>query len=139
MCGIVGLFAKTKSFENELGFHFSKMLEEMTDRGPDSAGCAMYHNVLSDGHIKIVVLSRDLLDSTILADKLSSVFSESLCLVNFTISMFVSLIESLILDILQRISSVVSILSVSYQIIIFSVQSSRKSFLNPLNISLFFR
>jgi glutamate synthase domain-containing protein 1 len=37
----------------------------------------MYHNVLSDGHIKIVVLSRDLLDSTILADKLSSVFSES--------------------------------------------------------------
>ena len=77
MCGIVGLFAKTKSFENELGFHFSKMLEEMTDRGPDSAGCAMYHNVLSDGHIKIVVLSRDLLDSTILADKLSSVFSES--------------------------------------------------------------
>lgn len=77
MCGIVGLFAKTKSFENELGFHFSKMLEEMTDRGPDSAGCAIYHNVLSDGHIKIVVLSRDLLDSTILADKLSSVFSES--------------------------------------------------------------
>jgi glutamate synthase domain-containing protein 1 len=77
MCGIVGLFAKTKSFENELGFHFSKMLEEMTDRGPDSAGCAMYHNTLSGGRVKIVALVRELFDISILADKLGSVFSES--------------------------------------------------------------
>lgn len=77
MCGIVGLFAKTKSFENELGLHFSKMLEEMTDRGPDSAGFAMYHNAVDGGRVKVVVLARDSLDSIILADRLSSVFSEA--------------------------------------------------------------
>ena len=77
MCGIVGLFAKTKSFENELGFHFSKMLEEMTDRGPDSAGFAMYHNAVDGGRVKVVALTRDPVDSTILENKLSSVFSEA--------------------------------------------------------------
>ena len=42
MCGIVGLFLKDKSLEPELGALLSSMLVTMTDRGPDSAGIAIY-------------------------------------------------------------------------------------------------
>ncbi|PQM63630.1 MAG: glutamine amidotransferase, partial [Rhodobacteraceae bacterium] len=38
MCGIVGLFAKTRSVEDSLGKLLSDMLVIMSDRGPDSAG-----------------------------------------------------------------------------------------------------
>ena len=42
MCGIVGLFLKDKALEPELGALLSSMLITMTDRGPDSAGIAIY-------------------------------------------------------------------------------------------------
>ena len=42
MCGIVGLFAKKEVISANLGLHLSKMLESMSDRGPDSAGLAIY-------------------------------------------------------------------------------------------------
>jgi len=42
MCGIVGLFLKDKSLEPQLGTLLSEMLVTMTDRGPDSAGIAIY-------------------------------------------------------------------------------------------------
>lgn len=42
MCGIVGLFLKDKSLEPKLGALLSSMLVTMTDRGPDSAGIAIY-------------------------------------------------------------------------------------------------
>lgn len=42
MCGIVGLFLKDKSLEPRLGALLSEMLVSMTDRGPDSAGIAIY-------------------------------------------------------------------------------------------------
>ena len=42
MCGIVGLFAKKENISSSLGLHLSKMLESMSDRGPDSAGLAIY-------------------------------------------------------------------------------------------------
>ena len=42
MCGIVGLFLKDKSLEPRLGDLLSDMLITMTDRGPDSAGIAIY-------------------------------------------------------------------------------------------------
>ncbi|KLN59068.1 glutamine amidotransferase [Kiloniella spongiae] len=44
MCGIVGLFIKDKSLEPELGALLTDMLVTMTDRGPDSAGIAVYGN-----------------------------------------------------------------------------------------------
>lgn len=44
MCGIVGLFLKDKSLEPELGAMLTDMLITMTDRGPDSAGIAIYGN-----------------------------------------------------------------------------------------------
>ncbi|HCV34834.1 MAG TPA: amidophosphoribosyltransferase [Acidimicrobiaceae bacterium] len=42
MCGIVGLFLKTERHEQELGRLTALMLEQMRDRGPDSAGFAIY-------------------------------------------------------------------------------------------------
>lgn len=48
MCGIVGLFLKDKSLEPELGSMLTDMLITMTDRGPDSAGIAIYGNDSKD-------------------------------------------------------------------------------------------
>jgi len=42
MCGIVGLFAKDRSLEPRLGGLLTDMLITMTDRGPDSAGIAIF-------------------------------------------------------------------------------------------------
>lgn len=42
MCGIVGLFLKDPSLEPELGRLTAAMLATMSDRGPDSAGFAVY-------------------------------------------------------------------------------------------------
>ena len=42
MCGIVGLFVKNPALEPRLGGLLSGMLETMTERGPDSAGFAVY-------------------------------------------------------------------------------------------------
>lgn len=42
MCGIVGLFLKDPALEPQLGAMLTDMLVTMTDRGPDSAGIAIY-------------------------------------------------------------------------------------------------
>lgn len=42
MCGIVGIFLKDKSLEPKLGAMLSQMLVTLSDRGPDSAGIAIY-------------------------------------------------------------------------------------------------
>ena len=57
MCGIVGLFSKSKQIESHLGMYLSKMLVEMTERGPDSAGIAIYRNPTNTQHTKLTVLS----------------------------------------------------------------------------------
>ena len=44
MCGIVGIYLKSKKFEKNLGQMLSKMLVNMGSRGPDSAGFAIYKN-----------------------------------------------------------------------------------------------
>lgn len=56
MCGIVGLFLKDKSLEPQLGSLLSDMLITMTDRGPDSAGIAIYGGAIA-GKAKITVQS----------------------------------------------------------------------------------
>ena len=42
MCGIVGLFLKDQSLQPQLGTLLAEMLVAMSDRGPDSAGIAIY-------------------------------------------------------------------------------------------------
>ena len=44
MCGIVGIYLKTKKFEKNLGKMLSGILNNMESRGPDSAGFAIYNN-----------------------------------------------------------------------------------------------
>lgn len=53
MCGIVGLFLKDKTLEPKLGSMLTDMLVTMTDRGPDSAGIAIY----GDGDNKMAKLT----------------------------------------------------------------------------------
>ena len=55
MCGIVGLFAKNPEMEASMGRHIAAMLVEMSDRGPDSAGVAIYHDRAPDGATKVTV------------------------------------------------------------------------------------
>ena len=57
MCGIVGLFAKKENISSSLGLHLSKMLESMSDRGPDSAGLAIYRKPIAK-KAKIMVQSQ---------------------------------------------------------------------------------
>ena len=48
MCGIVGLFLKDPALEPRLGSLIADMLQVMTDRGPDSAGFAIYGDGKAD-------------------------------------------------------------------------------------------
>ncbi|MDF1804655.1 glutamine amidotransferase family protein [Thalassovita sp.] len=56
MCGIVGLFLKKEEMRPQLGNLLTDMLITMTDRGPDSAGIAIYGDE-QDGSVKITVQS----------------------------------------------------------------------------------
>jgi methylamine---glutamate N-methyltransferase subunit A len=56
MCGIAGLFLKTDALSGELGRLTALMLHEMRDRGPDSAGFAVYGP--AERGAKLVLLSR---------------------------------------------------------------------------------
>ena len=58
MCGIVGLFLKDKSLEPHLGEMLTAMLITMTDRGPDSAGIAIYGGE-TQGRSKMTVQAAD--------------------------------------------------------------------------------
>ena len=69
MCGIVGLFAKHPDVEERLGAHLGAMLGQMADRGPDSAGIAIYRDpapvgatklsLYEDGRHDVVVMDGD--------------------------------------------------------------------------------
>jgi glutamate synthase domain-containing protein 1 len=59
MCGIVGLFLKDPVLEPELGALLTGMMAVMTDRGPDSAGFAIYGDGEA-GRLKLTVRGGDL-------------------------------------------------------------------------------
>ncbi|MFK8082735.1 MAG: glutamine amidotransferase family protein [Granulosicoccus sp.] len=52
MCGIVGLYLKSEALYPNLGELFKPMLIEMTGRGPDSAGVAIYRDPVPEGQLK---------------------------------------------------------------------------------------
>ncbi|MFY9245103.1 MAG: glutamine amidotransferase family protein [Roseicyclus sp.] len=56
MCGIVGLFLKEEAFKPHLGALLTDMLVTMTDRGPDSAGIAIYGDEAA-GRSKLTIQS----------------------------------------------------------------------------------
>jgi glutamate synthase domain-containing protein 1 len=59
MCGIVGLFCKSPELEPRLGEYLAAMLEQMSDRGPDSAGVAVYRDPAPSGSSKLTLYSFD--------------------------------------------------------------------------------
>ena len=56
MCGIVGLFLKTETHRSQLGQLTAVMLHEMRERGPDSAGFAVYDEG-EPGQTRVTVLA----------------------------------------------------------------------------------
>src|SRR3954471_18624200 len=78
MCGIVGLFAKSAAIEASLGRHLGAMLEQMSDRGPDSAGVAVYRDPAPSGSSKLTLFSADpLQDWEALRAELDQAFGSS--------------------------------------------------------------
>ena len=59
MCGIAGLFSKSIDVEERLGAHLSAMLSQLADRGPDSAGVAIYRDPAPAGSCKVSLFSEE--------------------------------------------------------------------------------
>jgi len=59
MCGIAGFFVKDPSLEPRLGELFEPMLVAMSERGPDSAGIAVYRNPTEGDFLKFSLYSPD--------------------------------------------------------------------------------
>ncbi|MFO1088785.1 MAG: glutamine amidotransferase family protein [Hyphomicrobiales bacterium] len=59
MCGIVGLYLKNQKLQPKLGEMFAPMLIEMTNRGPDSAGFAIYRDPVKSNQIKLTLAADD--------------------------------------------------------------------------------
>ena len=57
MCGIAGLFSKSPGLSDSLGRHLGDMLLQLGDRGPDSAGVAIYRNPSPTGSCKVMLHS----------------------------------------------------------------------------------
>src|SRR5437016_2191906 len=53
MCGIAGLYTKTPTLREQLGSQLSRMLEQLSFRGPDSAGVAFYRDPAPVGSCKV--------------------------------------------------------------------------------------
>jgi glutamate synthase domain-containing protein 1 len=59
MCGIVGIYYKNKALNTELGSMLGSMLVQMSERGPDSAGVAVYRNPLDPPGVKLTLHTED--------------------------------------------------------------------------------
>ena len=55
MCGIVGIYLKNEALQPKLGELLAAMLIEMSDRGPDSAGIALYRDPVADSSCKLTL------------------------------------------------------------------------------------
>ena len=70
MCGIVGLFLKDRALEPRLGVLTAAMLHEMRERGPDSAGFAVYRPATQGGSKICAVRRAPTLDWSAIARRL---------------------------------------------------------------------
>jgi methylamine---glutamate N-methyltransferase subunit A len=78
MCGIVGIFCKSPALEERLGELVSGMLIQMGDRGPDSAGIAIYRDPVGMGASKLSLHSAGTArDWTAVTDSAAAAFGVS--------------------------------------------------------------
>jgi glutamate synthase domain-containing protein 1 len=59
MCGIVGIYCKNKDLNKDLGGMLASMLVEMSERGPDSAGVAIYRETGDSAQSKLSLYAAD--------------------------------------------------------------------------------
>lgn len=59
MCGIVGIYYKNNNLLDKLGASLGAMLVQMSERGPDSAGVAVYRAPPDDRRVKVSLYSPD--------------------------------------------------------------------------------
>jgi len=62
VCGIVGIYLKNKDIQSSLGTCLASMLVQMSDRGPDSAGVAIYRDPLTEDEIKLSLFAEGSMD-----------------------------------------------------------------------------
>ena len=135
MCGIVGLFIKNPALESELGSLVAPMLSEMTERGPDSAGIAVYRNPQKDG-CKITILAQQQdFDWGVLEDAIKSKFA--LKNISITLNHAVLSLDSEIDEVQDWINenwSDLSITSAGSNIEIFKGKGNPGEFINQFDI-----
>ena len=76
MCGIVGLFYKNNKLSKSLGSSLSAMLVQMSERGPDSAGIAVYSQSAAADDIKVCLFAPTEFDWDALKAELSQIVGE---------------------------------------------------------------
>jgi methylamine---glutamate N-methyltransferase subunit A len=75
VCGIVGLLIKKRSLRHQLGALMVPMLTGMTERGPDSAGLAVYTAPVGDAQQKLSLYSGgSALDWSLLLERMQAEF-----------------------------------------------------------------
>lgn len=72
MCGIVGIYLKNERLNPELGRLLAAMLVEMSDRGPDSAGIALYRDPVAETSSKLTLHSADTYDWGLLQTEMAA-------------------------------------------------------------------
>ena len=72
MCGIVGIYLKDERLKPELGRLLAAMLVEMSDRGPDSAGIAIYRDPVAETSSKLTLHSADTYDWCLLQTEMAA-------------------------------------------------------------------
>jgi len=75
MCGIVGLYAKSDRIRQTLGKHVGAMLEQMGERGPDSAGVAFYSDGVSASKVTVQHDDSDQID--VIAESVVKAFADA--------------------------------------------------------------
>ncbi len=59
MCGIAGIYSKNRATAERVGESIALMMHELGDRGPDSAGIALYREPVPEGDSKVSLYSAD--------------------------------------------------------------------------------
>ncbi len=72
MCGIVGIYLKNEALNPGLGKLLAAMLIEMSDRGPDSAGIALYRDPVAESHCKLTLHSAEKVDWGLLQTEMAA-------------------------------------------------------------------
>ncbi|PWT93708.1 MAG: glutamine amidotransferase [Proteobacteria bacterium] len=73
MCGIVGLFLKDPALETRLGALLTSMLGTLCDRGPDSAGFAVYGRRTAPGSVKLTLRASSDIELVGILDRLDRI------------------------------------------------------------------